>query len=56
MNVSYVVDRGFTAMAVPERRPGARIGAADVVAPAETGMQDGRLGAICCVSVGGVAR
>jgi hypothetical protein len=51
----YVVDRGFTAMAVT--------GATDPVPeyvqpislpPAETGMQEGRLGAICCESVGGV--
>lgn len=54
----YVVDRGFTAISVVGTTVSVFVlGKVQPLSlpPAETGMQAGRLGAICCESLGGVA-
>ena len=49
VNRPYVVERGLTAMAVAGT--GLLLGAASVQPGSEPGVQAGRLGLICCVSV-----
>jgi hypothetical protein len=48
----YVVERGLTAMTVAGT--GSVVGVVSVQPASVTGMQAGRLGLICCESVGGV--